>query len=279
MKVYHQLVYDDAVEGTTPVYTSPKWNELLASTEVIVIAVYATQVSGTNPTLSVRSQVSGDERNWFPVQANPEINAQVLSLSGQTSLSARSAATDPISGFRRFEITLGGTSPKTRLRIFATGRQIVPAVVPDFGQANRVGSTQTGVTANVNLDFDNAPLVRGITFSAPAWILNPGKIYLLRGQGRFNNFSDSAAGRLLIKWVDDSNTTVGLMDPAAECMPMTRTDAVSQNQVVEVFYSVPPDATGTQRTVKLRCTGSTGSADMLAGSSGWTNSVLEIPSG
>jgi hypothetical protein len=132
MKVYHQLVFDDTVEGNTATFTRPEWNELLATTEVIVLAVYATQVAGTNPRLTIKSEFSADERNWTPSQLAPEVSS--LALIGPTSALASASSAGIVAGFRRLQISLGGTTPRAYLRIFATGRdqpvKIEPAGAP-----------------------------------------------------------------------------------------------------------------------------------------------------
>ncbi len=122
MRIYHQLVFDDTVEGTTAVYTSPEWDDLLATTESVVLAVYATQVAGTSPRLTIKSEFSADQRNWTPTLLTPEVNSQPLSTSGPTSVLTFASSAGIVTGFRRLQISLTGTTPRAYLRVFVTGR-------------------------------------------------------------------------------------------------------------------------------------------------------------
>jgi hypothetical protein len=115
-------VFRDFVHGTTAVHTDPDFNRLLATTEVIEIVAIASLASGTSPTLTVRSQVSGDNRNWANKSSTAEISALSLSTSAQTIGAGKSGITDPTSGFVRLAISLGGTSPGTHVEVWVTGR-------------------------------------------------------------------------------------------------------------------------------------------------------------
>jgi hypothetical protein len=122
MRSFHRLVFDAFVEGTTAVYTDPELNLLLAMTDVLEIVVIANQTSGTSPTLTVKSQVSANNRDWVDKEDTAEINAASLSTSAQTMAAGKSTAAEVTTGFSRLSIALGGTSPKSYLRIYATGR-------------------------------------------------------------------------------------------------------------------------------------------------------------
>ncbi len=120
MRSFHQLVFDDYVEGTTAAYTQPQLNELLAMTEMLEVVAVAAQASGTTPTLTIEVQASPDNRNWVTITP-AVVSAASLSTSAQTIAGGVSSA-DLRSGFTRLQITLGGTSPKAQLRIHVTGR-------------------------------------------------------------------------------------------------------------------------------------------------------------
>lgn len=121
MRTYSELVFDGAVEGTSPVYTLPRWNRLLAMTRLIELGVVATDVSGTTPLLFVRSQASPDEQNWYD-KGPIEIDAWTLSTTEVTLAVGSSVLDVPTQGFVRLQIYLNGTNPKARLKIYVTGR-------------------------------------------------------------------------------------------------------------------------------------------------------------
>ena len=60
MRVYHSLVFDENVEGTTAVYTDPSFNAQLASCEKLHIFTLSDTVSGTTPQLTVQIEDSPD---------------------------------------------------------------------------------------------------------------------------------------------------------------------------------------------------------------------------
>jgi hypothetical protein len=94
--VSHTLAFDDAIEGTTSVYTSADLNGTLGVPDRLLIVVFATQVtaaSGT-PTFTLQIEMSPDERNWMNVE--------------------------------RFRLQLGvATSPRARIQVWVTGRDNV----------------------------------------------------------------------------------------------------------------------------------------------------------
>jgi hypothetical protein len=122
MRSYHRLVFDGAVSGTTAIYTNPRFNTLLALTELIEIGCVVSQASGTTPTLSVQCQVSPDNENWFDKSGTAEIAAASLSTSDVSIAGGKSSTTDSTVGFVRLKISLGGSDNKATLRIFVTGR-------------------------------------------------------------------------------------------------------------------------------------------------------------
>jgi hypothetical protein len=122
MRAYHRLVFDDSVNGTTSVYTHPRWNKLLALTELIEIGAVITRADGTTPTLTVQAQVSPDNQNWFDKSGTAEIDAASLSTTDQTIAGGKTSTSDSTVGFVRLKITLGGTTPKAHMKIYVTGR-------------------------------------------------------------------------------------------------------------------------------------------------------------
>lgn len=147
---------------------------------------------------------------------------------------------------------------------------------PQFSFAKSVG-TQSTIGSGTNLSLQGVGESRGINYNGTSWILTPGKTYRLTMLGRFVNFSDAANGELRIKWVDDSGTPLLSLVDSGEGVfnPMGFTgQANSSSAGTEMVYKVPA-AGGVQSVVKLRCTASTGTADMASGDV--TVMVQEIP--
>lgn len=124
MRSFHRLVFDESVDGTTSVYTSPAFEALLGLSDALTISGYASGVSGTTPTLSVAVEQSPDERHWTTRNGTAEVNAVSLSTSAETTFQGNDGSPIGASrpGFARLKITLGGTSPRGRLKIWVTGR-------------------------------------------------------------------------------------------------------------------------------------------------------------
>ncbi len=79
------------------------------------------------------------------------------------------------------------------------------AVLPDYGWVKRGGSTQVGVQANTNIEFNSEGPQRGIEWVIDRWHLRFGKTYLLRAIGKFTDFTDATNGLIDLKFVDDQN--------------------------------------------------------------------------
>jgi len=160
--------------------------------------------------------------------------------------------------------------------------EISSALSPDFGWVKRGGSTQAGVGANTTLDLNVEGAARGIEYvnATSSWVLNAGKRYRLTVHGRFANFSNATGGSMRLRFVDDANAPLqdtSADSPDAFFHPTTHTTADSSSAGLEMIYTVPMTATPTQRTVKLRVTDATGTADLPSNGMTWV--VEEIPGG
>ena len=124
MRVFHSLVFDENIEGTTEVYTDPTWNAQLGLPDKLTLfAVTDTASATTGPTLTVRIEESGDQIHWTSKTGTPEINAQTMSTTANTVFVGRDNGTNPTAGFVRLRLTLGGTGAlKGHVRLFITGR-------------------------------------------------------------------------------------------------------------------------------------------------------------
>jgi hypothetical protein len=124
MQLFHTLVFDDAIEGTTAVYSDSPFNAELATADKFQIMGVVSQVSvsaGT-PTITVQLEHSANNRNFVNKSGTAEINATTLSTTAITVVTGNDAGSVPFGGFLRLRITLGGTSPKARVRLWVTGR-------------------------------------------------------------------------------------------------------------------------------------------------------------
>ena len=126
MKHYCQLVFSDFVVGTTATFTSPKFNDLLATADRSAIQAIVDQVTGTSPTLTVQVEMSSDDRNWSSKNGTAEINGTALVNSATNILSGIEPGTNPGHSRARLRIALGGTSPQANVKIYVTGRDRVP---------------------------------------------------------------------------------------------------------------------------------------------------------
>ena len=123
MRVFHVKVFEDRIEGTTAVYTSPEFDDVLASASTLIIVAWATNVSGTSPTLTVALEQSPDRVHWIPAEAS-QISAESIPPSPNVPIGGDPAT--PGTGFGRLKISLGGTTPATNLTLWATGHDDNP---------------------------------------------------------------------------------------------------------------------------------------------------------
>jgi hypothetical protein len=125
MRVFHTVVFDDTVEGTTAVYTGPQHNSILGFPDALSIYGYAAQAAGTSPTITVQVEHGPDERRWINRNGTAEVNAVSLNAATETPFSGNDlnpAGTTRL-GFARLRVQIGGTgSPKARVKIWVTGR-------------------------------------------------------------------------------------------------------------------------------------------------------------
>ena len=124
MRVFHSLVFDENIEGTTSTSTlDASWNSQLGLPDKLTIFAVTDTVSNgaTNPTLNVQIQESPDQVHWMN-KATAEIQATV-STATNSMVVGRDPGTTPSAGFVRLLIWLNGTAPpKAHVRVWVTGR-------------------------------------------------------------------------------------------------------------------------------------------------------------
>lgn len=121
MRVFHTLVFNENMEGTTLLYSDPTHNAVLGLVEKLSIFALGDTVTGTT-SLTVQIEESPDQVHWQSKGTAAEINGSALSTSAVVPLVGRDAGTVPASGFLRLRVALTGTTPEAHVRIWVTGR-------------------------------------------------------------------------------------------------------------------------------------------------------------
>lgn len=130
MRTLTILAFDEIIAGTGNTwYTPESYQSEIGACDFLVVTAQVTGVSGTLPTLTCQFEQSADGRNWLANGATPEINGWGFANDGITS----AAPGNPFLRLMRLKITLGGTNPACRLKLFVAGR----ASVADIGPQNR----------------------------------------------------------------------------------------------------------------------------------------------
>jgi hypothetical protein len=117
MRLFNQLVFDQIVRGTSEVVSPSDFNDLLGSAYDLTYEVEVEEASGTSPTISVRHLHSCSGKGFIGM-------ANLITTAGLGSLPFRDVKTQsgPFAGLGQVGVTLGGTNPVARVRIWATGR-------------------------------------------------------------------------------------------------------------------------------------------------------------
>jgi len=124
MRIFHQLVFDGYLSGTTSVYTDSQHDALLGLADQLSITGYSAQVTGGGPTLTIQVEGSFDQRRWQNRNATPEVNGVSLSTSGETNFQGQDGnpTTRPTLAFARLRIGSATPGVAGQLRIWVTGR-------------------------------------------------------------------------------------------------------------------------------------------------------------
>ena len=124
MRTFHILAYDQILEGTGTTYTDPQLQPTFGSADLLRLFAVAEQVTVTSgtPTLTVQLEESADRVMWSNKTGTAEINAVTLSTTAVTMARGFDNGSTPNSGFIRMRLTLGGTNPRARVKLWVTGR-------------------------------------------------------------------------------------------------------------------------------------------------------------
>jgi hypothetical protein len=124
MRSYNLLVFDDLISGTvTTWYTGDEFVDRLGSTDSFAVGAVVTNLGGLPLTLTVQGEHSCDEQGWM---ATPlaEVPGVSVPTSGGLYWGSWGAFSLMVLAKLRFRITLGGTNPSCRLKLFVTGRDV-----------------------------------------------------------------------------------------------------------------------------------------------------------
>ncbi len=112
------LVFDDFINGTTSVYTPSQLNDVLGRSDQIAAHAVSDQASGTSPTITVRIQASGDNRNFDDKAGSALIATSNLTANATNSHHGADGGSTQNDAYVRLAITLGGTSPSAHVKLY-----------------------------------------------------------------------------------------------------------------------------------------------------------------
>lgn len=136
MRAFTILAFDDMISGTASTwYTPMDLNDLLGASDALVLHASTSAVTGTGPTLTCQVEHSASAEDWAAVGL-----AQIsTSIANDGSYKGLVDTFNPVMlGFVRVKITLGGTSPACRLKLYATGHESVVHEAQDRAHEQRV---------------------------------------------------------------------------------------------------------------------------------------------
>ena len=124
MRIATIQVFDNIINGTGPWYSGTQFNQLIGRSSWYAVQTYATSVGGTSPTLTIQSEISPDSVTWLAT-GNTEIGAQLINTTPVQAGQYRPGIDLGglgLAAFVRFKITMGGTNPQCRLKLYVTCR-------------------------------------------------------------------------------------------------------------------------------------------------------------
>ncbi len=116
MRLFTHLVFDQIVRGTETAFSPPEFNDSLGKAAKLVYEVEVEDSGGTSPTITVAHWHSNSGKGFVALTAL--VSAQSVADPTYRALVAQSG---PLGCQGRVAVTLGGTSPFARVRIWATG--------------------------------------------------------------------------------------------------------------------------------------------------------------
>lgn len=121
MRIANIQVFDNIITGNGTWYSGTQFNRVIGQANYFAVQTYATSVSGGSPTLTVESEMSSDSVNWVAT-GNTEINAQAINTTPVQAGASPILTGNGLAAFVRLKITMGGSTPQCRLKLYVTCR-------------------------------------------------------------------------------------------------------------------------------------------------------------
>lgn len=130
MRILAEQLFDKDIAGAGVTwYTGAEYNDVLGAADALVFQVLVANVSGTFPTLTVGVEHSSDNQHWvsiMPVSQTgvPEIDALPISDNQSLMIYKDGFENGVLLAYIRLAVSLGGSDPACRLKLFACGRTL-----------------------------------------------------------------------------------------------------------------------------------------------------------
>jgi hypothetical protein len=158
MRLFTVQAFDDIISGTGEVWHSPaSLSDLLGSADAMVIHAVTTDVAGSAPTLTCRVETSANGKDWLFLGFPAAINAQTM--ANDKVLFGEYGYISYFLHFVRFRISLGGTNPRCRLKVYVAGYGLYDVAETANGH-HPVSPAKAGRTKNGNGRENGARLLR-----------------------------------------------------------------------------------------------------------------------
>lgn len=120
MRAFNQLILDTTVTGTVPVCSPTEFDELLGRADELLFEVEVESVSGSSPTLTLDVYHCNSGKKFVIAPSGTILSAVSISSVPYRDLAKYSSST--LGSLVQLLVTLGGTTPVARVRVWACGR-------------------------------------------------------------------------------------------------------------------------------------------------------------
>ena len=117
MVLFNELVLDTVIRGTPEVVSASQRNVVLGKADNVIYEVEVLEATGTAPTLTLRHLHSNGGNGFIGMTAL----LAAVDISAPPYRNVKGQA-GPLGGLGQVGITLGGTNPVARVRVWAVGR-------------------------------------------------------------------------------------------------------------------------------------------------------------
>lgn len=123
MRRLNVLAFDDIIAGTGQTWYSPtSLNSELGACDMFGVHAFTTAVSGTTPSLVLQFEHSTDNQNWRTMSATPLYSGAISNEASAYGYIGINNTTIAPGAFVRMAVSLSGTNPQCRLKLYITGR-------------------------------------------------------------------------------------------------------------------------------------------------------------